>query len=90
MNVSLSTELEHFVAERVKYGGFKSESELIAEAIHALQEREAVLAKEREWLRKELQIGIDQINRGEVIDGEVAMERLRQKAQARVEECRLP
>ena len=83
MNVSLSTDLENFVNERVKSGAFKSESDVIAEALRALQEREAEIAEEREWLRKELQIGIDQIRRGEVVSGDEAREYLRQRRLAR-------
>jgi len=90
MIVTLPPQLENFVNERVRSGAFKTESDVIAEALRALQDREAEIAEVREWLRKELQIGIDQIRRGECIDGEVAMERLRLRILARRDERLLP
>jgi antitoxin ParD1/3/4 len=83
MNVSLSAELENFVNDRVKSGSFKTPSDVINEALRVLQQREALIAESVDRLRKQVQTGIDQLNRGEWIDGEEAMEQLRQKLLAR-------
>ena len=63
MNVSLSAELKNFVNDRVKNGSFKSPSDVIAKALRVLQEHEA----EIERLRKEIDIGIEQADRGECV-----------------------
>jgi len=82
MNVSLSAELESFVNDRVKSGSYHSPSELIADALRLFKEREAMRTSRIEELRKEIAVGIEQLDRGEYVDGEVAMERLRQNIRA--------
>jgi antitoxin ParD1/3/4 len=76
MNVSLSPELQNFVKERVKNGSFKSASEVIAEALKAFQEREAMRSAELERLGKEIDIGIEQADRGETVDCDEAFKRV--------------
>ena len=67
MNVSLSAELEEFVNNRVKSGSYKSASDVIAQALRAFQEREATRSAELDDLRKEIDIGIEQADRGECV-----------------------
>ena len=45
MNVSLTSELERFVEERVKSGSFASSSEVIRAGLRLLAEREAAFGK---------------------------------------------
>ena len=65
MNVSLTPELEKLVNERVRSGMYSSASEVIREALRLLNQQEGVRQRKLEELRKEIQIGIDQIERGE-------------------------
>ena len=37
-----------------------------------------------QWLRQEIQVGLDQADRGEVVDGEQLLAELRQRAEARL------
>lgn len=76
MNVSLTPELERWVSERVDRGRYRSASEVIREGLRLLQEREEEHSVRLEALRRELQIGIDQLDRGEGLDGEEAFERI--------------
>lgn len=65
MNVSLTPELERLVNERVRSGMYSSASEVIREALRLLNAQEEVRRQKLEDLRKEIQIGLDQANRGE-------------------------
>lgn len=65
MNVSLTPELEKLVNERVRSGMYSSASEVIREALRLLNQQEGLRQRKLEELRKEIQIGIDQIERGE-------------------------
>lgn len=65
MNVSLTPELEKLVNERVRSGMYSSASEVVREALRLLNEQEEVRRRRLEELRKEIQIGLDQVNRGE-------------------------
>ncbi|MFM9956974.1 MAG: type II toxin-antitoxin system ParD family antitoxin [Phycisphaerales bacterium] len=66
MNISLTPELEMLVAEKVKSGMYSTASEVVREALRLLQERDEFRKWKLEQLRKEVQIGLDQAERGEV------------------------
>jgi antitoxin ParD1/3/4 len=68
MNVSLTPELEKLVNDRVRSGMYSSASEVIREALRLLNDQEKLRRQKLEDLRKEIQIGIDQIERGEVVE----------------------
>ncbi|BAZ82226.1 MAG: type II toxin-antitoxin system ParD family antitoxin [Sphaerospermopsis kisseleviana] len=65
MNVHLGTTFDQFVAELVDSGLYQSQSEVIREGLRLLKEREDLRKLRMEELRKEIQIGIDQLDRGE-------------------------
>lgn len=65
MNVSLTPELERFVHAKVKSGRYLSASEVVRQALRLLEERERQRDHEVEALRAKLQIGLDQLERGE-------------------------
>ena len=65
MNVSLTRELEKLVHEIVRSGMYSSASEVVREALRLLNEQEKLRRQKLEELRKEIQIGLDQIERGE-------------------------
>lgn len=66
MNVSLTPELEKFVNDKVSSGMYNSASEVIREALRFLKEQEALKQFHLEELRKEIALGIEQADRGEV------------------------
>lgn len=66
MNVSLTPELERLIHKKVESGLYLSASEVVREALRLLEDRDKVQAMKFEELRKEIQIGIDQANRGQV------------------------
>ncbi len=66
MNVSLTPELEQLIHKKVETGLYLSASEVVPEALRRLKERDRLQAMKVEDLRREIQIGIDQADRGEV------------------------
>ena len=83
MNVSLTPELEQFIQTQIESGKFTSVDEVIAAGIKLLEERECIYKGRFEELRKEIMIGIEQLDRGEKLDGREVIEQLRQKNQAK-------
>lgn len=57
MNVSLTPELEQFVADRVKTGMYHSSSEVIREALRLLKEQDALKEVRLAELRRDIQRG---------------------------------
>lgn len=77
MNISLTPELEEVIKQKVASGMYHSASEVIREALRLLKERDEHHQMRIEQLRRDLQIGLDQIARGEVHDGEEVFNELR-------------
>ena len=66
MNVSLTPELEALVTAKVQSGRHYSASEVIPEGLRLMQEKDMLRQIKLEQLRKDLMIGIDSANRGEL------------------------
>lgn len=65
MNISLTPQLEEFIKQKVSSGFYHSASEVVREALRLLEERDRLREMRLELLRKEIQEGIDQIERAE-------------------------
>jgi antitoxin ParD1/3/4 len=78
MTLTLTAEQEKFIAERMNRGGHSSPEKIVDEGLKLIRAKEEYQGRLVE-LRREIQIGIDQVNRGEVLDGEVVFDRLLKK-----------
>lgn len=81
MNISLTSHQETYVKQKVATGMYNSVSEVMREALRLLEERDALKEMKLETLRRELQVGLDQLDRGEGTP--LDMEAIKEKAQAR-------
>jgi antitoxin ParD1/3/4 len=66
MNVSLTPELEPLIHRKVESGLYLSASEVVREALRLLEEQDTLRALRFEEVRHEIQLGIEQADRGEV------------------------
>ena len=62
MNVSLPDDLDDFVAEQLKEGGYNNQSEVVREGLRLLRIRHAKLRR----LRADLDLGIADIESGQI------------------------
>jgi putative addiction module CopG family antidote len=76
--VTLPHELEAFVAEQVAAGSFGSTEEVIAAALYYLRDLTDRAPEGQERLREAIAVGLE-ADRGELIDGPAAIERLRER-----------
>lgn len=83
MNVSLTPELEQFIQSQVESGKYASADEVILAGVKLLEERTRIYKGRFEELQREIRIGIEASERGEVIDGEIVFRELQQKLQQR-------
>jgi len=83
MNVNLGPTLDKFVAEMLRTGLYQSQSEILREALRLLKEREQAKKSELARLRREIALGTEQAERGELIDGEAVFARLLKRSQTR-------
>lgn len=80
LNVSLTPELEEFVATRVSSGRYQSASEVVRQGLRLLQEQETTRQAQLDRLRSQINLGLDQARRGELLDGEAVFEELERRA----------
>lgn len=72
MNVSLTDELERFVDGKVESGLYNNASEVIRESLRLLKEHDDIRLKWREQIER----GWLQAQRGELVDGAEAFQRI--------------
>ena len=65
MTVILSPELEQLIAEKIESGEYSSPNEVIAHSLRLLKEQDVVEKMRFEELRRAVNLGFDQIERGE-------------------------
>jgi antitoxin ParD1/3/4 len=83
MEIPLTPKLEQFVKKQVNSGHYASEADVVLAAVQFLEEREMVYQGRFDELRREIMIGYEAAERGEVLDGEVVFENLRTKLNQR-------
>lgn len=83
MNVSLTPELDRFVAGKVSSGRYTSASEVVHEALRLLEEHEQVRAGQLAAFNRELGTRLAALDRGEHVDPVAVRRRLRRKSRQR-------
>jgi antitoxin ParD1/3/4 len=87
MNVSLTDEQLRFIRQRVKTGRYRTAAEVVREALRALMQQASDEQREfatwRETVRRQVEEGYAQAERGQLVDGEKAFARQRKQATTR-------
>jgi antitoxin ParD1/3/4 len=79
MNISLPPQLEKFVKRKVASGKYGSASEVIREALRLMDDVEKERKAQLDELRREIQIGIDDVEQGRVRDAKEAIREIREQ-----------
>ncbi len=77
MNVSLTSQLEQFVNEKIKSGLYFTASEVIRDGLRLLREQDEVRGRKVKSLQEKIDRGMAQLDRGEGIPGPVARAELK-------------
>ena len=80
MNVSLTPELEKLVERKVQSGRYQSASEVVREGLRLLEDQDRLREVRLEEVRRKVQAGIDELDRGEGIDGETVLAELKHRS----------
>jgi antitoxin ParD1/3/4 len=83
MNVSLTRELDKFVAAKVASGRYTSASEVVREALRLLEEQDRSRAERLEEFNRELKRRLDAADRGEFVTADESWRRIREKSAQR-------
>ena len=83
MNVSLTPELESFVAKKVESGRYSSASEVVREALRLLADQEALRATRLADFQVELDRRLAEADRKAFVSPTVVRDELRSRSRAR-------
>ncbi|MEQ8995325.1 MAG: type II toxin-antitoxin system ParD family antitoxin [Coleofasciculus sp. B1-GNL1-01] len=83
MPITLPQELEQFIKNQVASGKYASTDEVFLAGIKLLQERENLYQGRFEELRREIRVGVEAAERGELLDAETVIIGLQEKLQQR-------
>ena len=83
LNVSLTPDLSRFVENRLRSGKYQTASEVVREALRLLEGRDQAPTASVEELKREIEIGLSQLRRGEGVDGEEFFGRLAARRRAK-------
>ncbi len=70
MTITLTPDLEDFVQSRVDTGRYKSVVEVIRQGLRLLEDMESMIDVPVSELRERIAVGVEQADRGELLDGE--------------------
>ena len=83
VNVSITPELDAFLQSRVNSGRYQTTSEVVREALRLLERHERERDESLQQLKAKLERGAAQAERGELLDGGVVFEELREMIEER-------
>lgn len=77
MNISLNTKLEKYINQKVEEGNYNSASEVVRDALRLMIERETFIGQKIQRLNKEIEVGLNQLSKGEGVEGKSVFQELR-------------
>lgn len=80
MNVSLTPELDQFVAGKVSSGRYNSASEVVREALRLMEERDQARTAQLAAFDQELSRRLGSLDRGERLDHQAAKARIQERS----------
>jgi antitoxin ParD1/3/4 len=80
MNVSLTPKLEKLVTRKVESGLYQSASEVIREGLRLLDGQDPLREVHLNEVRRKIETGLDQLDRGEGIPGDQAHAQMKRRS----------
>jgi len=78
----------HLIRELVESGRYDSAAEVVLDALSLLRDQELLRKAQRDWLKAEIQKGIDSAERGELIPAEEVFAQIRAEIEAKAAKSR--
>ena len=79
MNITLKPEQAELIQQKLNSGKYNNAEEVIAEALQLLSQRDLEYQTWVEETREKVDIAIEELRRGEGIDGDVVITQLKEK-----------
>ena len=82
-NIALTAHFDQFVQSKVESGRYQSASEVVRDGLRLLEEREQMRLQSLARLRQDIEIGWQESERGQVVDGPGVFAEIRKMSKAR-------
>ncbi|MEA5535060.1 ribbon-helix-helix domain-containing protein [Crocosphaera sp. XPORK-15E] len=79
--IKLTPEIENSINQQIQTGKYQDDLAVIQEALRLLEERERIYKGRFEELKKEVMIGVEELRRGETVDGREVFKELEEDIQ---------
>jgi antitoxin ParD1/3/4 len=76
MSIALRPDTERQIEDQMKSGGYSSPDDVVHAALKALDDDRRSRTTDIEDLRRQIAVGLEQLDRGEGVDGEQAFDEL--------------
>ena len=76
MNISLTIELQNMVHDKVASGRYTSASEVVREALRLMEDRDQLLALQKQEIRSKISAGMQSLRAGRSSDGNAYFDRV--------------
>jgi antitoxin ParD1/3/4 len=86
MNITLTSKQEQFIQAQISKGKYTDLQEIIDSALTLLEKQEQDYEQWLDETRQKVQLGLQQLARGEKVDGEVVITQLQEKLKRMREE----
>lgn len=77
MNISLNSNLEEFINQKVQQGYYNSASEVVRDALRLLIEKDTLFKQQIHKLNQEIELGLNQLSEGQGIEGDKVFKELK-------------
>lgn len=88
MNISLPSELEKYLHEKVGSGLYASVSEVVRESLRMMRQHESIKGQRLADLHQDIQVGLTQLERGERVDSQRSQQKLQSVLSSTMEKHR--
>ena len=86
MNITLSSEQEQFIQSQIATGKYTNIQQVIDSALRLLEKQDQNYEQWLDETRQKVKVGLEQLERGDKVDGEVVIAQLEAKFQRMREE----
>jgi antitoxin ParD1/3/4 len=81
--ITFTPEIETLIQTQLQSGNYTTQEEVVLAGLQLLEHRDSIYQGRFEELRRDVLVGVEEADRGELIDGDVVFQQLREKLEQR-------
>jgi antitoxin ParD1/3/4 len=81
--ITFTAEIETLIQTQLQNGNYTTQEEVVLAGLQLLEHRDSIYQGRFEELRREVLVGVEEADRGELIEGDVVFQQLRDRLEQR-------